>query len=774
MKNSVILELHGAVHQGGARAFFWKLAAEAGLTGWIANSNQGVYLRIEGTDEQISSFIRLLPVRVPGAFRLRSIRVIKRENRIPDTQCQPIFRVLDQTEKIPEIPPDRAACSACTGEALDPASRRYGYAFFCCGNCGPRYSFALRSPFSRKNSYMTAFPMCPDCRAENDHEADPHHHNAELLACAHCGPQFFLLDMYGNLVPDDNPLCAGRKALKSGEILAVQSLYGDFQLFADAFNPDTILRLRKKRKLSSRPLCLMARNLETVRRYCECSRLESQLLLSPSSPVLILNKKPGAVLPKIISPDTDTLAVGLPFSLPEKLLFEFQDRADSPPPFELLVTCGHNRSGKAECLDFDKIFNRLMKFTDKLLCHDLKSDFVCPPSVCQVHRKQVFFLRRARGYVPRGIELSGRLCRNIGAFGCDARAAVAIGLRNRIIPSQSLGRIDREPETAVLKNMFEHFTSLFDQVPEIMACDMNRDSFSARACGAFADLHGLSLVTVQTHHAHALACMAEHGLKRSLALVMNGGSPGPDGTEWGSECLDARMDGFSRLAAFKSVPLNKGQPAQLFLDYLTANQVKPFPELLERLGVDDMEYEFWKKQQTFQSGWSHSAFRLVNAICAGLGIISDFCTYPDRCLLLLGKYAARFDRTGRVPDSIAAQFQFRMTGENDFQLVDWSDTILNLARLPSVSEEEKVFYAEAFCNAFADSMLAMSRFAQSRSGIRDIVLSGSLFQNPILLEKTCARLKAGSFRVFTHLQLPCDESCVPAGQIYAAGLMEKT
>ena len=774
MKNCVTLELQGAVHQGGARAFFWKLAAEAGLTGWIANSNSGVYLRIEGTDEQISGFVRSLPVRVPGAFRLRSVCVIKREVQVPDSQCQPGFRVLNQDGEIPEIGPDRAFCSACAEEALDPASRRYGYAFFCCRNCGPRYSFALRSPFSRRNSYLTAFPVCPDCRMEKDDGADPHHQGAELLACPRCGPRFFLLDRYGNQVPDDHPLGAAREALKDGEIFAMQSLYGGFQLFADAFNPDTILRLRRKRKLPSRPLGLMARNLEAVRRYCECSDQEARLLESPSSPVLILKRKPGTALPEIISPDTDTLAVGLPFSLPEKMLFEFRNRPGSPPPFELLITCGDNRGGKAECLDLDGIFNRLITFTDKLLCHDLKSGFACPPSICQVHGKQVHFLRRARGYVPQGIELAERLRRNIGAFGCDAGAAVAIGLRNRIIPSQILGRVDREAETAVLKNMFEHFTCLFDQVPEMMACDMNCDSFSARACGAFADLHGLPLVTVQTHHAHALACMAEHGLKRSLALVMNGGSPGPDGAEWGSECLDARPDGFSRLAAFKPVALNKGRPAQLFLDYLSANQVNPLPELLRRLGVDDMEYEFWKQQHSFHSGRSHSAFRLINAVCAGLGIISDFCTYADRGLLLLGKYAARFDPAGRVPESIAAQFRFSIAGESDFQLVDWTDTMLNLARIPSLSEEEKICWAEAFCNAFADSMLAMSRFAERRTGIRDVVLSGSLFQNPVLLEKTCARLKAGSFRVFTHVQLAGDESCVPVGQIYAAGLAEET
>ena len=48
MKNCVKLELLGAVHSGGVRPFFWKIAAEAGLTGWVGNSDNGICLLLEG------------------------------------------------------------------------------------------------------------------------------------------------------------------------------------------------------------------------------------------------------------------------------------------------------------------------------------------------------------------------------------------------------------------------------------------------------------------------------------------------------------------------------------------------------------------------------------------------------------------------------------------------------------------------------------------------------------------------------------------------------
>jgi hydrogenase maturation protein HypF len=301
---------------------------------------------------------------------------------------------------------------------------------------------------------------------------------------------------------------------------------------------------------------------------------------------------------------------------------------------------------------------------------------------------------------------------------------------------------------------------------------MNQESFSSTACADFADLHGLPLITIQTHHAHALACMAEHGLTHALALVMNRGSAGPDGTEWGSECIESRLDGFSRLAAFQPLHQEKGRPARHFLEYLISRRLEPSRELLTRIGVDDAEYELWRKQPVPHDNLTHSALGLINAVCAGIGIIPDFCTYPDRALLLLRKYASRFPRGSRVPDKIAVQFQFKYSEENGFRQIDWSDTMLNLANIPRIDESEKVLYAEAFYNALAESMLAMGLFAESRTGFRNIVLSGSLFQDPIFHSKTCARLEARSFHVFSHISLAGDESCVPVGQAYAAGLSE--
>ena len=777
MKNSATFELQGTyIRSGGFRPFFWKIAAEANLTGWISNSEKGVLFCIEGTDEQISSFIRSMPATVPGAFRLTSVSLIKRKTNLPESKQNNSFRIINSEYDLPPqtIPPDRAPCIACSMETLNPSSNRFSYAFSNCALCGPGYSYALRTPFIRRNTSLTAFPVCADCKQDCENENDRHHAGSETLTCPKCGPQFFLLDMYGELVTDDNPLCIARDSIQKGEIVALQSLYGGFQLFTNAFNVDTIQRLRRKRKLPDRPLSLIARNTEVIRKYCICSEEELRLLASPAAPVMILKRKKNIAdpLPQEISPDTDTLAVALPSSLPEKLIFEHIGY-ESPEPFDILVTCGDNRPGKAECLDIDEIFNRLMAFTDKFLCHDLNTSHPCPPSILTMCGEKPLFLRRARGYVPEEVRITKKLSRTVGAFGSDAQAAVALAFDNRIVPSQAVGSIESGTETGILDDLFERFTYLFDRVPDIMACDMDQDSYSARACADFADLHGLPLITVQSHHAHALACMAEHGLQHALAIVFNGGSAGPDGTLWGAECLEARMDGFSRFASFQPSVSDNNRPARLFLERLAEKQITASPPLLTRLGVDESEYRQWQKRLLSYNGQkqTHSALRLINTVCAGIGIAPDFCTYPDRCLLILRKYAEMYDRTQPIPEEISSIFRFELHDENRFRLIDWNPCFINLSRLDNIPEEIKPVYAAAFYQALSESILAMCLFAESESGIREIVLSGSVFSDPVLRMETEKLLTLRNFKVYTHEQLPCDESCIPAGQAYAAGLV---
>ena len=78
----------------------------------------------------------------------------------------------------------------------------------------------------------------------------------------------------------------------------------------------------------------------------------------------------------------------------------------------------------------------------------------------------------------------------------------------------------------------------------------------------FADQLGIKKHPVQHHYAHALSCMAEHGLEPpALGICWDGSGLGTDNTLWGGEFLLIINQGFQRYAHFRPFSLPGGPKA---------------------------------------------------------------------------------------------------------------------------------------------------------------------------------------------------------------------
>src|SRR5690349_11589441 len=63
------LVIRGAVQGVGFRPFVYRLATELGLSGWVNNSSQGVFVEVEGEHAQVERFIlRIEPDKPPRSF----------------------------------------------------------------------------------------------------------------------------------------------------------------------------------------------------------------------------------------------------------------------------------------------------------------------------------------------------------------------------------------------------------------------------------------------------------------------------------------------------------------------------------------------------------------------------------------------------------------------------------------------------------------------------------------------------------------------------------
>jgi len=73
-----------------------------------------------------------------------------------------------------------------------------------------------------------------------------------------------------------------------------------------------------------------------------------------------------------------------------------------------------------------------------------------------------------------------------------------------------------------------------------------------------------------------------------------------------------------------------------------------------------------------------------------------------------------------------------------------------------------------FHNTVARMVNEICQLIANETGIKQVALSGGVFQNRLLLRKTVNLLEKSDFQVFTHRQVPCNDGGVSLGQAVIA------
>ena len=220
-----------------------------------------------------------------------------------------------------------------------------------------------------------------------------------------------------------------------------------------------------------------------------------------------------------------------------------------------------NLSEEPIAIDNDEARARLGGIADVFLMHDREILQRCDDSVAAVVDGAPQLVRRARGYVPLGVELPFE-APPLLAVGGHLKNVFALARGRHVYQSQHLGDLESVTGLEFFEESLEHLMRTFEIEPKTVVHDLHPGYLSTGWAKEWAAERGLPLIGVQHHHAHVAGCMAEHGLAGPvIGLALDGTGYGTDGKIWGGEVLIARLDGFERFAHLEYMPMPGGEKA---------------------------------------------------------------------------------------------------------------------------------------------------------------------------------------------------------------------
>ena len=484
------LHITGIVQGVGFRPTVFNLARKHTLTGWVLNNARGVEIELHGSDQNVQAFIQNLQQNPPPPAVIDSFFV-----EDADDHAYVDFQIRhsedDPFDFLP-VSPDLNICPDCRRELFDPSDRRYRYPFINCTNCGPRFSIVTGIPYDRPNTSMAGFALCPDCAGEYQDPANRRFH-AQPIACPVCGPQVWYEEGGQRLSEREDAIQSTRKALAEGKILAVKGL-GGFHLACDAQNPETIEKLRLRKRRSGKPFALMAFDLETIREFARVSPEEEKLLTFPMAPVVLLETTPaGRALLRLVAPDQNRLGFMLPYTPLHLLLLE----PSKGFPKVLVMTSG-NLSEEPIAYSNAEARSRLSPLADGFLLHDRPIHIRIDDSVVSVIEGVTHIQRRARGYAPLPMQIPTTAIPTL-ACGTELKNTFCLIRDRYAFVSHHIGDLENKETLSAFEDAIRHYEKIFRIRPQLLAADMHPNYLASRYARQRAAEENLPLVEIQHH-----------------------------------------------------------------------------------------------------------------------------------------------------------------------------------------------------------------------------------------------------------------------------------
>ncbi|MCA1933292.1 MAG: carbamoyltransferase HypF [Calditerrivibrio sp.] len=739
-----LIKVDGIVQGVGFRPFVYNLATSLNLNGYVKNSSQGVIIYIECSRSEKDLFIKLLKDNAP---RSSSILSLDCEERYIDIRHNG-FVIFDSEKNsgVTLIPADMAICNDCERELFEKNNRRYLYPFINCTNCGPRYSIIKTIPYDRPNTTMDIFKICDECLKEYQDLSDRRFH-AQPNCCRDCGP-----DVYFDNYRGVDAIKKIAELIDYDEIVAFKGL-GGYHIICDATNDNTINRLRKLKKRLSKPLAVMVKNPDILNKYSiRDIDIIKNMLLSPQSPIVIFewNNHP---LSKYINPLSEKIGLMAAYTPMHKILFHFLKT-------EFIVATSGNLKDEPITISEKDAEEKLKIFTNYFLHHNRPIHNRVDDSVVTIVDGNIYPIRRSRGYSPNPVIL--KKSSDISVFGAGAQLKNHLSMtkgRYAFI-SQFIGDLDNMETEIFYEETFNKLRDLFDIKISHVVHDIHPDYRSTIFAKKFAQENDIKVSSIQHHKAHMYACMAEHGLSDNLiGVIFDGTGLGEDGNIWGGEffCKKGVIKRIYHLEYYVQPggDASAKNPYRMLLGYLIQNGVEDniIRMIADRFDaneeVDILKKVIDNKINSFLTSSMGRLFEAVGSLITGIKT-NEFEAHSAIALESLGKMSSEHSYPFKIKD----------------HKIEISEMLTEIIHdLMSSLSIQEISYR--FHNTVAEIILECCKRISETEGVKDVVLSGGVFQNTMLLSLTLEKIRKAGLSPYIHREVPANDASISLGQVYS-------
>jgi len=757
----VAFEVVGVVQGVGFRPWAHRRATELGLVGWVANASGRVVGEVAGALGSVDAFVSTIHHGPPAAVVERV--TVRRESVGSVTDGFEIREVTGargaDAGGWEAVAPDRVTCVACLAELADPADRRSGHPFVSCPACGPRATIVTAPPWARASTTMAGFERCGRCLAEHDDPLDRRHHH-EAICCPDCGPRLVAHGPAGAVTTD--PVAVAAEVLRGGGVVALKGL-GGHQLLVDATDETAVGRLRAFKVRPDQPFAVMVADLDAATALARFDDRDAEVLAGPVGPVVVVPVRTDVALALSVGRGSRLVGLLLPTTPVHHLLV----RAVGRP---VVVTSG-NRSGEPIVVDDDRALAWLGEGVDLALAHDRPIALAADDSVVRPLAGVPTLLRRARGHVPTALDLPVAVPdgRTVLAVGAQVKAVIGVARGHRALLSPHLGDLDDPSVLDRFEASVARAAEWVGAVPGVVVHDLHPGYRSTAFAETWAAEHGARLVGVQHHHAHAAACLAEHGESGpTLAVTFDGLGWGPDGTAWGGEVLEVDLVGFRRVASLESTVMPGGvaavrAPWRMAAAWAVAAGLPDAGLDIARRHAEGWEAvaDLARRGATAMSPATSSVGRLIDAVAALVGLDpagSGRTTFEGQAAMALEQAA---------DPSVSDAYPAPLRAVDDGWVMAGTDLVRGVVEDVAAGVAVGTIAAR-FHHGLVGMAAEAVEQAADRTGRRTVVLSGGCFQNDLLTTGLVAELERRGCRVLRHRRVPPNDGGLALGQLAVA------